>query len=184
MNVIFLGSPSFAVNVLKQLLFSAHTVVGVVCQPDKKGNRNKITSCDVKIFAQSQSLPVFDWEDVNQPQNVKTLSALGADVLVTAAYGQILKDEILNLAPFGVINVHASLLPKFRGASPVQRAIVEGETTTGVTIVKTVLKMDAGPVIASESVPILPTETADDLFEKLSLVGGNLLTKGATALIC
>lgn len=182
MKVILLGAPNFAVNVLKELLKSHHQVIGVVCQPDKKGNRNKLTPCAVKTFSKSQNLQVYDWEDINQAENVQKLQSLNPDVLVTAAYGQMLKIPVLELAPHGVINVHGSLLPKLRGASPVQHAIIEGETVTGVTIVKSVLKMDAGPLLLQASTEILPTDTADLLFDKLSVLGGELLVQALTLL--
>ena len=182
MKVIFLGAPLFAVNVLRELLAGSHQVVGVVCQPDKKGNRNKMTPCDVKIFAQQNDLPVFDWANINEEQNLRTLASLDADVMVTAAYGQMLSQQVLDLTPHGVINVHGSLLPKLRGASPVQRAIIDGETSTGISIVKTVLKMDAGPVLMQARTEISSTDTADDLFLRLSQMGGKLLCQALTAL--
>jgi len=182
MKVIFLGAPLFAVNVLKEILNSNHKVVGVVCQPDKKGNRNKMTPCEVKTFAQQNGLPVFDWAKINDEPNVETLHSLNADVMVTAAYGQMLSQQVLDVTPNGVINVHGSILPKLRGASPIQHAIIDGEKTTGVTIVKSVLKMDAGDILLQEETEISTTDTADDLFSRLSVMGGKLLVKALTQL--
>lgn len=181
MKIVFLGSPLFSVNVLKQILADRnHVVSAVVCQPDKKGNRNKIVSCDVKKFALANGICVFDWDNVNE--HVDELKKIGADALVTAAYGQMLSQQVLDVAKYGVINVHGSLLPKLRGASPVQRAIMQGWSETGVTIVKSVLKMDAGPYYAQEKIEILPTDTADVVFEKMAMVGGRLLAKTLTDL--
>lgn len=181
MKIIFLGSPLFSVNVLKQLLSDGnHTVLAAVCQPDKKGNRNKMTSCEVKKFAIDNGIPVFDWENIND--HVEKLKSIGSDVLVTAAYGQMLSQNVLNVAKYGVINVHGSLLPKLRGASPVQRAVMEGWNETGVTIVKSVLKMDAGPYLSQAKVEILPTDTADSVFDKMAVVGGRLLAETLTEL--
>ena len=177
MKVIFLGAPLFAVNVLKEILNSQHQVVGVVCQPDKKGNRNKMTPCDVKTFALLNDIPVFDWANINEQQNVNTLKELNADVMVTAAYGQMLSQEVLDITKYGVINVHGSLLPHYRGASPIQSAIIDGQQSTGVTIVKSVLKMDAGPILAKVETPIANNDTADDLFLRLSVMGGKLMVK-------
>lgn len=177
MKVIFLGAPLFAVNVLKEILNSQHQVVGVVCQPDKKGNRNKMTPCDVKAFALLNDIPVFDWANINEQQNVNTLKKLDADVMVTAAYGQMLSQEVLDITKYGVINVHGSLLPHYRGASPIQSAIIDGHKTTGITIVKSVLKMDAGPILAQSQIDIANTDTADDLFLRLSVMGGKLMVK-------
>ncbi|MBR5250604.1 MAG: methionyl-tRNA formyltransferase [Clostridia bacterium] len=177
MKVIFLGAPLFAVNVLKEILNSQHQVVGVVCQPDKKGNRNKMTPCDVKTFALLNDIPVFDWANINEQQNVNTLKELNADVMVTAAYGQMLSQEVLDITKYGVINVHGSLLPHYRGASPIQSAIIDGQQSTGVTIVKSVLKMDAGPILAKVETPIANNDTTDDLFLRLSVMGGKLMVK-------
>lgn len=176
MKIVFMGTPEFGRIVLERLLDSDNTVLCVVCQPDKLGNRNKLKQCEVKSFALSKDIAVYDWQNVSE-DGVETLKTLGADVFVTAAYGQMLSEEILSVAPHGVINVHGSLLPKYRGASPIQRAVMDGLTTTGVTIVKTALKMDAGDIVAQATAEILPSDTADDMFLKLAKLGGDLLVK-------
>lgn len=153
----------------------------MVCQPDKAGNRGKISCCAVKNYAAERGLKVFQFDSVSR-EGAETLRALRPDVIVTCAFGQFLSEEILSLAPFGVINVHASLLPAYRGASPVQSALINGETVTGVTIMQTVKKMDAGDIILSEEVPVGEEENFGGLFERLSRVGARLLDEALTLL--
>lgn len=177
MKVIFLGTPEFAVPVLNEIYNSGHKIVGVVCQEDKPSGRgNKLVLPPVKIRATELGLPVFQFTKIRR-DGVETLKALNADIMVTAAYGQILSQEIIDICPHGIINVHGSLLPKYRGASPIQSAIINGETETGITIMKTEAGVDTGDIIISEKVSISETDNYGTLSEKLSKVGAVLCVK-------
>ena len=159
MKVLFFGTPAFAVESLDALVNSAHTVVGVVTQPDRALKHGKVEACPVKQAAEAYGIPVL------QPSKIKTeaerLKAFGADIGVTAAYGQLLNNDVITAFPYGIINVHASLLPKYRGASPIQAAIADGERVTGVTIMKTELGLDTGDILSSRSTRLL-VETLDN----------------------
>lgn len=175
MRIVFLGTPIFAVNCLDALVNSQHEVVAVVCQPDKPTERgNKIEFSEVKKYAIDHSIPLYQFPKISR-DGVIDLKALEPDLMVTAAYGQILSQEVLSIAKYGVINVHASLLPKYRGASPIQTAIMHGDTETGVTIMKTEMGLDTGDIMGMVSTPIFEHETAGDLTARLSLLGANLL---------
>jgi len=170
MRVIFMGTPDFAVPSLEAIIKSEHEVVAVVTQPDKQvGRGGKVESPPVKIMAEKHGIPVL------QPENVsieaESLKPFNADVIVTAAYGQFLRTNVLELCKHGVINVHASLLPKYRGAAPIQWAILNGDEVTGVTIMQTELKMDTGPIILQSELEIGKDETAGELFNRLSDLG-------------
>lgn len=170
MKIIFLGTPDFSSTILQALINSKHKVVGVVTQPDKPcGRGQKLVSSPVKILAEKYNIPVFQFRRISK--ECEPLKELGADIMVTAAYGQILKQNVLDLTPKGVINVHASLLPKYRGSSPIQWSIIKGEKTTGVTIMQTDIGMDTGDIILSKSLMIGEEETAGELFERLSKLG-------------
>ncbi|MDE6001776.1 MAG: methionyl-tRNA formyltransferase [Clostridia bacterium] len=145
MKIVFAGSPAFAVPAL-EALNKKYGIAAVITQPDKPVGRKKIlTPTDVKRQAQSLGLPVYDWARIRE--RVSEIKALGADIMITCAYGQILTQEVLDCFPLGVWNLHASLLPKFRGASPIQSAILAGEKYTGVTVMKTELEMDSGGIL-------------------------------------
>lgn len=175
MKVIFLGTPSFAVPTLQKLINSKHEVVAVVTQPDKESGRGgKVVFNPVKVFAVKNSIPVFQFKKI-RVDGVETLKIIDADVIVTCAYGQILSKEILEMKKYGVLNVHGSLLPKYRGASPIQCAIINGEEKTGVTILKSDVGIDDGKMLLSESVDIKKYETSEELFERLSIIGAELL---------
>ncbi|MEG1710944.1 MAG: methionyl-tRNA formyltransferase [Clostridia bacterium] len=176
MKVIFMGTADFSVRILKDLLKSRHEIVGVVCQPDKKGNRNKLIESEVSVYANEKGLKLYKFEKISR-DGVEDLKMLNADIMVTAAYGQMLSNEILSIAQYGVINVHGSLLPKYRGASPVQSAIKDGARETGVTIMQTVKNMDEGDILDYEKVTISKNMTADELFIKLTEIGAPLLIK-------
>ena len=177
MKVIFLGTPEFACNVLKEIANSKHNVVAVVCQPDKvSGRGNKLVCPPAKILANSLNIPVYQFEKIRR-DGVEVLKSLDADIMITAAYGQILSQEIIDICPHKIINVHGSLLPKYRGASPIQYAILNGETKTGVTIMQTEAGVDTGPMLLSQEVEILPNDTYGTLSEKLSIVGASLAVK-------
>ena len=153
MKVIFLGTGDFSLKVFEGVAASRHEIAAVVCQPDKVNQRNgKIKPSPVSVAAAQAGIPVFKFEKISE--NVEELRPFNADIMLTAAYGQMLSEEVLNLTPYGVINTHASLLPKYRGASPIQSAIEAGETISGITIMRTVKKMDAGDIIIQRTVDI------------------------------
>lgn len=174
MKIVFLGTPKFGADVLDILAKSHHEIVGVVCQPDRIGNRKKLEACAVKKLAEQLDLPVFQFEKVSR-DGVEQLKSLNADVFVTAAYGQILSQEVLDIAKYGVYNVHGSLLPKYRGAAPVQFALINGEQNTGVTIMKTALSMDSGDIADQVVVEIEESDNSQTILDKLAVAGANAL---------
>lgn len=174
MKIIFLGTPDFSANILECLLASRHEVVGVVTQPDKPAGRgHKLIASPVKCLAEKNGIPVYQFNRISRECDV--LKTLNADIMITAAYGQILRQNVLDLTPKGVINVHASLLPKYRGSSPIQWCIIKGETKTGVTIMKTDVGVDTGDMILSKEIEIGENETAGELFDRLSETGKTAL---------
>lgn len=176
MKVIFMGTPDFAVPSLQAIYDAGHEIVGVVTQPDRARNRGVISFSPVKQKALELGLKVFQYEKVRL-EGTEELSSLGADVAVTCAYGQILDRKLLDMTPCGVLNVHASLLPKYRGSSPIQWAVINGEKITGITVMKTALGVDTGDILLQKEVEILPEETAGELFDRLSTVGGECIVE-------
>lgn len=174
MKIVFLGTPDFALPSIKALNDSPHEIAAVITNPDRLGNRQKLTPPPVKVFAESVGLKVLQYSKIRK-EGVDELKRLAPDLMVTAAFGQILSQEILDIPKYGVINVHGSLLPKYRGASPIQQAILDGESVTGVTIMKTALEVDSGDIIMSKSVDIGENETAGELFIRLSELGAKAL---------
>ena len=175
MRIIFLGGNEFSLESLKSLVSSNNNVVGVVCQPDKPNKRGKgIEFCPVKKFALEKGIDVFQFEKIRNG-GAEVLAKLKPDILVVASYGQILSSDIINLAPFGTINVHASLLPKYRGSSPIISAILNGESETGITIMRIVEKVDAGDMLLQKSIKIFENETAGQLAERLSVLGAQMI---------
>ena len=172
MKIIYLGTPEFAVAPLKALIDSGnHQVVGVITQPDRPvGRKGIITPPPVKVVASEYGIPVFQYEKIRE-QGVEDIKSLGADIMITCAYGQILSREIIDICKYGIINIHGSLLPKYRGASPIQAAVINGETTTGITIMQTEEGLDSGDILAVFETPIGEDETSADLFARLSLLG-------------
>ena len=177
LRVIFFGTPEFAVPTLDALLTAApHTVVGVVTQPDRpRGRGQQVSDAPVKARAVSAGLPVLQPEKMKDPAFLDALASLNADLGVVAAYGRILTDVILATPRLGMINVHASLLPRFRGAAPVHRAVIAGDRITGVTIMRVVRALDAGPMLVKEHRPIGPDETSDEVERDLAAIGARLL---------
>lgn len=169
MKVIFLGTPDFGIPAL-QAIMEHHQLLACVCQPDKVGTRGRTEFCAVKMFALQHNIPLYQFEKVSR-DGVQILKDLAPDIMVTAAYGQILSQEVIDIAPYGIINIHGSLLPELRGAAPIQYAVLLGLEKTGVTILNTVRKVDAGPIIVKKSLDILPFETNGQLFERLSVLG-------------
>lgn len=177
MKIIYLGTPDFAVAPLESLINSHHQVLAVVTQPDKSvGRGGKIQCPPTKIVAKNHNIPVFQFSNINK-QGVEELKKLNADVMVTCAYGQILRKQILELTPHGVINIHGSVLPKYRGASPVQCALINGETKTGITILKSGLGIDDGDVLLTAETDIEPVHTSVTLLNKLSLIGAEKIVQ-------
>ena len=174
MKIVFLGTPDFSVQCLENLIKSHHTVLAVVTQPDRPRDRGKVSFSPVKECAVKNGIPVLQYEKVSK-EGIEEIRALKPDIMVTAAFGQMLSREFLEIAPKGVINVHASLLPKYRGSSPIQWAVVNGEKETGITIMKTALKMDSGDIILQVKMGIGEDETAGELFDSLSALGAPAL---------
>lgn len=178
MNVVFMGTPDFSVGVLRALWEAGYEIKGVVTQPDKpKGRGKSMAYTPVKEEALRLGLPVFQPERVRTPEFLKTLKKLKPDVIVVVAFGQIIPKSILELAPYGCINVHASLLPKYRGAAPIQRAVMDGEAVSGVTIMQMDEGIDTGDMISKVVVPLAEDETGGSLFDKLSEAGAKLLVE-------
>lgn len=174
MKIVFLGTPDFSLPSLKAIAGSHHTVVGVVTQPDKERDRGKITFSPVKECALKLGLNVLQFDKI-RTQGVQILKNLAPDIMVTCAYGQIISQEILDIAHYGVVNVHGSLLPKYRGSSPIQWAVINGETKTGITIMQTAIGIDSGDIMLQKEVDILPQETAGELFDRLSFLGAETI---------
>jgi methionyl-tRNA formyltransferase len=176
MRVVFFGTPQFAVPSLEQLIQSAHEVVGVVTQPDRpRGRGQKLTDAPVKATAVRQALPVIQPARLRDPEVHEVLTSWAPDLGVVAAYGKILPESMLNLPRLGMINVHASLLPRYRGAAPVHRAVIDGMRETGVTIMRMVPALDAGGMFATVTRPIGADETSDVVERDLAQLGASLL---------
>jgi methionyl-tRNA formyltransferase len=183
LRVAFFGTPGFAVPTLEHLINSRHAVAGVITQPDRpRGRGQQITAGPVKALALSQGLPVLQPERLARDQFEAPLQALNADIGVVAAYGKLLPDWLLATPRLGLINVHASLLPKYRGASPVHRAVIAGDAETGVTIMRVVKALDAGPMLSSVRVPIGPDDTTTIIESLLAIRGAELLVKTLDAI--
>lgn len=171
-----MGSPEFALPTLRRLIESEHEVVGVVTQPDRPAGRGRgLRPPPAKELARAHGVPVLQPERVNAADALAAIRALAPDAAVIAAYGQILKQPLLDLPGRGFLNVHASLLPRYRGAAPVAAALLAGEQETGVTILEVVLALDAGPMLAQRALPIEPRNTTGTLSEKLAALGADLL---------
>jgi methionyl-tRNA formyltransferase len=178
LKLVFFGTPDFAVQSLEALVCSHHEVAGVVTQPDRpKGRGRKVVPSPVKRLAQERGLSVFQPEKASSPEFVQTLHALSPDLIVVVAYGEILKRDVLQAPVHGSINVHASLLPKYRGSSPIQAAIMAGDEVTGVTIIQMDEQMDTGDILGQKEVPIDRNDTASTLHDKLAQVGARLVVE-------
>ncbi len=175
MKIIFMGTPDFAVGTLDALVEAGHNVTLVVTQTDRmKGRGKQVSMPPVKECALKHDIPVFQPEKVKTPEAVERLRAENADIIVVAAFGQILSKDILEMPKYGCINVHASLLPKYRGAAPIQWSIIDGEEKTGVTIMQMNEGLDTGDILTQREVPILSDETGGSLFDKLAETGASL----------
>jgi len=178
MRLVLMGSPAFALPTLEALLATGHELVAVVTQPDRPAGRGRAPQAPaVKVAALEHGLRLLQPENVSAPDSVEALRALEPDVFVVAAYGQILRQRLLDVPKQGSLNVHASLLPRHRGAAPVAAAILAGDSVTGVSIMEVVRALDAGPVVARYEEPILPYDTTGTLEERLAAGGARLLAE-------
>ncbi len=176
MNVVFMGTPDFALQSLEAIISAGHKVSAVFTQPDKpQGRKMVLTAPPVKEYAQTKGIEVYQPLTLKDGDVLETLKKLNPDVIVVVAYGRFLPNEILQLPKFGCVNVHASLLPRWRGASPIQWCIVQGDKTTGVCTQQMAQGMDTGDVLLCDETPIGENETAEQLFERLSYMGAKLI---------
>ncbi len=177
MRVVYMGTPDFAVAPLKSISEAGHEVIGVYTQPDKpKGRSNKLVASDVKKASLEIGLPVFQPEKLREAEVVEELRGLNPDIIVVAAYGQILSEEVLSIPPYGCINIHASLLPKYRGASPIEASIINGDEKTGVTIMYMAKGLDTGDIISQADIEI-GLHNTETLTAELSKLGADLVVK-------
>jgi methionyl-tRNA formyltransferase len=174
-RVVFMGSPDFALPSLRALA-NVYDVVGIVTKPDRASGRGRtLKSPPVKTFALELMLPVIQPEKLRQPETMEQLHLWNPELIVVTAFGQILTKDILDLPPYGCVNVHASLLPRWRGAAPINAAILSGDEETGVTIMKMDIGLDTGPILTQRSIHIKPDDTAGSIFKSLSQMGAELL---------
>lgn len=183
MKVVFMGTPDFAVSSLARLLEDGYEVVGVFTQPDKPGNRKKMTPPPVKVFAEEKGLPVYQPTTLKDGAALELLRELQPELIVVAAYGKLLPEAILNFPKLGCINVHSSILPKYRGAAPINHAILDGEEETGVTIMYMEKGLDTGDIIRVGKTAISPDEDAQELTARLALLGAETLSEAIPTLI-
>ncbi len=184
LRIVFLGTSEFALPALQRLVESEYEIAGVYTQPDRPAGRGRHERpSPVKELALEYGLPVFQSPRISAPESVEALAALQPDVMVAAAYGQILRQPVLDVPPRGVLNIHPSLLPRYRGASPVSAAILAGDSETGVTIMLMVLALDEGPILSQRCVAIDPRDTTGTLTERLAREGADLLMETLPAYI-
>lgn len=178
MKLVFMGTPDFAVGALEAVVAAGHEVAAVVTQPDKpKGRGKEMQMTPVKACALKHGIPVLQPKKVREPEEIEKLAQFGADIFVVAAFGQLLPEEILRLPKFGCVNIHASLLPKYRGAAPIQWVILNGETETGITIMQMDRGLDTGDMLLKRKVPIGEKETGESLHDKLCRAGAELIVE-------
>ncbi|MBR2943053.1 MAG: methionyl-tRNA formyltransferase [Clostridia bacterium] len=183
MRIVFMGTPDFAVPSLEALLENGYDVVGVFCQPDRpKGRGHKLAPCPVKEVALKHDIPVYQPERIKRAEGVQMLKSCAPDLCVTAAFGQLLSQEILDIPPMGTVNVHSSLLPRHRGSAPINWAIIKGDRVTGVTTMFTDIGMDTGDMLLRRETPIGDTENAGELSDRLAVMGAELLVETLKAL--
>ena len=184
MNIVYMGTPDFAVPALEALASDpAHTVLAVFTQPDKpRGRKMILTPPDVKVCAQRLNIPVYQPASMRSDEAFEQLAALKPDVIVVAAYGQILPKSVLDLPVYGCVNIHGSLLPKYRGASPIQQAVLNGDRVTGVTTMLMDVGLDTGDILLTKETAVGENETSAELFDRLSVLGGELITETLDAL--
>lgn len=183
MRILFMGTPDFAAETLNAMVSAGLDVRAAVSQPDKpKGRGHKLMPTDVKAAAQAADIPVYQPQSLKNNELIPLLDEIKPELIVVAAYGKILPEYIINYPKYGCINVHASLLPKYRGAAPIQRAIIDGESETGVTIMQMDKGLDTGDMLMSVKTQIGRYETAGELFDRLAVMGGELLVKAVHAI--
>ena len=183
-RIVFLGTKDFALSTFDHLVGSGCRVVALVTQPDRpQGRKQELIPSRIKLSAQARGIPVEQPEDVNAPDALATIAAYAPDLLMTVAYGQILSPELLGLPALGGINLHGSILPAYRGAAPVARAIERGDAETGVTVIRMTPRIDAGGMLAVARTPIQPAETAGELEDRLALLGAPLVLATIEALV-
>lgn len=184
LNIIFAGTPDFSVPPLQALLDSPHRVVAVYTQPDRPAGRGrKLTAGPVKQLALAHDVPVFQPKNFKVEEDCAALESLDADLMVVVAYGLILPQRILDAPRLGCINIHASLLPRWRGAAPIQRAVLAGDAETGVTIMEMEAGLDTGPMLLKRSCPISPSDTGGELHDRLSILGGEVLMEALPGIV-
>ena len=175
LNVVFMGTPDFGIPSV-QMLMNKHNLIGVFCQPDKiNGRNNLVTFCPIKQFAVDNNIPVYQPTTFKDNACVDILQELNPDIIVVAAYGKILPKYVLDFPKYGCINIHGSLLPAYRGASPIQSSILNGDKITGISIIEMVEEMDAGDILYQKEIEIGEYETAEELFDKMSVLGRDCL---------
>ncbi len=183
MRIVFMGTPDFAVPSLKNLIKAGHEIVGVVTQPDRpKGRKQILTKSPIKQLAEMMGIQIYQPDRIRNKDAIEYVLNWEPELVVTAAYGQIIPDEILETPKYKGINVHASLLPKYRGAAPIHQSIIQGEKETGITIMYMVKELDAGDIISQVKVPIDARDNVGSLHDKLSQAGAELLIKTLEAL--
>ncbi len=176
LRIVFMGTPDFAVPALRALYESDHEIVCVYSQPPRpKGRGHKVQPSPVHEYAESKNIPVFNPLNFKTPESIEEFKANNADVTIVAAYGLILPQAVLEAPKYGCLNIHASLLPRWRGASPIQRAILEGDSETGVTIMQMDKGLDTGDMLTKKTVPITPQTTASSLHDQLAALGGPMV---------
>ena len=184
MRIVFMGTPDFAVPCLRELIAHKHEIAAVVTQPDRpKGRGNKLAESAVKIFARESGIAIFQPEKIKTGEFVQILRDLAPEAIIVVAFGQILSQEILDIPPLGCINVHASLLPKYRGAAPINWCIINGDKTTGVTAMYMDKGMDTGDIILKKEIEIGEDENAGELHDRLSELGASVLSETIELLI-
>lgn len=178
MNIIYMGTPDFAVPALRRLYESRHTVSAVFTQPDKpQGRKMVLTPPDVKVCAEELGIPVYQPVSFKSEEPLEIIKKYNPDVIVVAAYGKILPKAVLESAKYGCINIHGSLLPKYRGAAPIQQAVLNGDKVTGVTAMQMAEGLDTGDILAAIETEIGENETSGELFDRLSILGGDLIIR-------
>jgi methionyl-tRNA formyltransferase len=183
MRIVFMGTPDFAVPCLRELLSEKHEIAAVVTQPDRaKGRGNKLAASPVKILAAEAGIPVYQPEKIRTEEFMEVLKDLAPDVMIVVAFGQILSQEILDIPLLGCINIHASLLPKYRGAAPINWCIINGEKSTGITAMYMDRGVDTGDIIIKKEIPIGEDENAEELHDRLSELGASVLRDTMTLL--
>ena len=183
MNIIYMGTPDFAVPALEKLAKSNHTVQAVFTQPDKpRGRKMIMTPPDVKVCAETLGIPVYQPQSMRTEESLDIIKKYNPDVIVVAAYGQILPKAVLDAPKYGCVNIHGSLLPKYRGASPIQQSVLNGDKITGITTMLMDVGLDTGDILLTCETEIGENETSGELFDRLSQMGGDLILETLTAL--